>query len=139
MKPRTLTHKKRITLPLYSSPVKAGFPSPAEDLIETKIDLNDILISHPSSTFMVRVEGNSMIEAGINSGDIIVVDKAIEAKNGDIVVAVVDGDFTVKIIHIQGGGITLIPANPGFEPIHIRDGMDFAVWGVVTYIIHKAS
>jgi DNA polymerase V len=124
-------------LPLVNGTISAGFPSPAEDHIEQALDLNELLIQHPAATFFVKVEGQSMIDAGIHSGDILVVDKAIVAQHNKVVVAVVNGEFTVKRIHLKGENILLVPENKTFHPIEIGREMDFQIWGVVTYVIHK--
>ena len=124
-------------LPLFATPVKAGFPSPADDYMEQKLDLNEHLIQHPAATFFVRVEGDSMRGAGINKGDILVVDRALEPTNGKIVVAVINGEFTVKRIRIMEGKICLEAENANYPPIRIEEGWDFEVWGVVTFSIHK--
>ena len=120
-----------------SSKVSAGFPSPAQDYIEGKLDLNEFLIVHPASTFFVRVDGYSMQGAGILPDDILIVDRALEATNKHIVIAIVDGELTVKRLQIIGKKYWLVPENDEFEPIPIEEGMDFIIWGVVTYIIHK--
>jgi DNA polymerase V len=129
-------------LPLFAAQVKAGFPSPADDFMEQRLDLNEHLIQHPAATFFVRVDGDSMIGAGIHPGDILIVDRSLEPLNGRIVIAVIDGTFTVKRIRIGVPGhenqIFLEPENPAFPSIRIEDGSDFQVWGVVTYVIHKA-
>ncbi|MDI6860700.1 MAG: translesion error-prone DNA polymerase V autoproteolytic subunit [Caldisericia bacterium] len=129
--------KKKLKLPLYSSKVSAGFPSPADDFIEKTLDLNDLLIKHPQATFFVRVLGNSMINANIRDGDILVVDKALEPKEGDIVIANVDGEFVLKRIRKKDGKLYLFPENSDFNPIEIKEGMECEIWGVVTYVIHK--
>jgi DNA polymerase V len=116
--------------------VAAGFPSPADDFIEEKLDLNEKLIRHPAATFFVKVSGNSMIKAGIHSGDMLIVDRSLEPKTGSIVVAVVNGDFTVKRISKHGGKLYLMPENSRFQPIEITDDSNFQVWGVVTNVIH---
>ena len=125
------------SLPLYLSRIKAGFPSPAEDYVDKKLDLNEHLIKHPASTFFVKVKGDSMVGAGINSGDILIVDRSLEPKDKRIVVAVVNGDFTVKRITKRGDKLSLISENPKYSPIEIKDGMDFEVWGVVVHVIHS--
>jgi len=130
--------KTKCPLPFCMSPVKAGFPSPAEDYIEHSLDLNQLLVRHPAATFFVRVEGDSMIDAGINEGDILVVDKSITSSHKKIVIAAVDGEFTVKRLFLENGNIFLYPENPNFKPIKIQENTDFEVWGVVTYVIHKA-
>ena len=124
-------------LPLYLSRIKAGFPSPADDYLDKKLDLNEHLIKHPASTFFVRVKGDSMIGAGINSGDMIIVDRSIKPKDKKIVVAVVNGDFTVKRFHEKGDKQFLISENPDYQPIEITEGMDFEVWGVVIHVIRS--
>jgi DNA polymerase V len=128
---------ERMELPLYISRVPAGFPSPADDYIDKKLDLNEYLIKHPSATFYVKVDGDSMIQAGISTGDILIVDKAIEPIHNKIVVAVVDGEFTVKRFKRLGGKIFLAPENPDYPEIQITESNHFEVWGVVTNVIHK--
>lgn len=123
-------------LPLVLARIAAGFPSPADDFIEQKLDLNQYLIKHPAATFFVRVEGESMIDAGIHSGDILIVDKALEVTDNKIIIAHINGEFTVKRIHGQGKKLFLMPESPHFEPLEITEDMDFDVWGVVTYVIH---
>jgi DNA polymerase V len=131
--------KTQCALPLFAAPVKAGFPSPADDFMEKRLDLNEHLIQHPAATFFVRVDGDSMRGAGIHPGDILIVDRSLEAVSGKIVIAVIDGEFTVKRIRLSGGQIQLEAENPHFQPIQIASNSDFQVWGVVTYIIHKAT
>jgi DNA polymerase V len=126
-----------LELPLYSTPVRAGFPSPADDHLDKKIDLNEYMIQNPSSTFFVRVQGDSMQDCNINDGDLLVVDKALEPHNGDIIVGIVNGEFTVKCLSKKGKQVFLQPANARYAPIEITEGMDFMVWGVVIYTIHK--
>lgn len=120
----------------------AGFPSPAADYLEKKLDLNDYLIKRPAATFFVRVSGDSMIQAGIHPQDILIVDRAEPVKSGKIVVALYNGAFTVKRFVNQGVSqgekIVLYPANPKYPPIQVNEGDDFQIWGVVTYVIHKA-
>ena len=124
-----------ISLPLYLANIKAGFPSPADDFLDKSIDLNEHLISHPAATFLVRVSGDSMIKAGIFPGDILVVDKSLEAKNRDIVIGVVDNEFTVKRYIKNSNGSFLYPENPNYRAIKMTEGSQ--IWGVVTYVIHK--
>ncbi|HOK18626.1 MAG TPA: translesion error-prone DNA polymerase V autoproteolytic subunit [Caldisericia bacterium] len=128
--------KKKLKLPLYSSKVSAGFPSPADDFIDKTLDLNDLVIKHPQATFFVRVSGNSMINAGIKDGDILVIDKSLEPIEGKIVIANVDGEFVLKRIRKKGGKLYLYPENSDFNPIEIKEGMECEIWGVVTYVIH---
>jgi len=127
----------RAARPLFLSRVPAGFPSPAEDYVEGSLDLNEHLIAHREATFFVRVQGHSMTGAGIRDGDLLVVDRALEAADGDIVVAVVDGELTVKRLARRGGRVRLLPEHPGFEPIEFKDGQELVVWGVVTSVIHR--
>lgn len=126
-------------LPLFAVPVKAGFPSPAEDYLEQNLDLNEHLIQHPAATFFVRVDGESMKGAGIHKDDILIVDRSLEPTNGKIVIAVINGEFTVKRIRLHQDKVFLEPENPQFSPIEINPNWDFQVWGVVTYVIHKCS
>ncbi len=122
--------------PLFVVRVAAGFPSPADDYIENTLDLNDFLIEHPAATFFVRVTGDSMTGAGINSGDILIVDRALTPRSGSVVVAILNGEFTVKRLSRLNGKIFLLPENPAYEPIEITDGAEFEVWGVVAHVIH---
>lgn len=122
--------------PLFLNPVQAGFPSPAEDSIERKLDLNEHLIEHPAATFFVRVEGDSMLGCGIHKGDILIVDRSLDATNGKIIIAVLNGEFTVKRLKIEGKILWLVPENPKFPVLKIEPEWDFQVWGVVTYVIH---
>jgi DNA polymerase V len=135
----TLASSSKLKTDLVSSTIKAGFPSPAEDYIDRKIDLNEQLIANPAATFMVRVEGSSMIDCGINEQDVLIVDRSLKAKDKDIILAVVDGEFTVKRLRIKRGVYELVPENPEYQVITITEGTDFVVWGVVTYVIHQAK
>lgn len=126
-----------IELPLFETGISAGFPSPADDYIEDRIDLNAELIRNPSSTFFGRVNGDSMINAGIGDGDLIVIDKSIEPKDNSIVVCVIDGEFTVKRFQKINGEIFLMPENEKYKAIKITNENDFRVWGTVTYTIKK--
>lgn len=121
-----------------TSPIKAGFPNPAEEAGGFALDLNEYLIKRPVSTYYLRVDGDSMIQAGITSGDLVVVDKSLEAKSGDIVVAAVDGEFTLKRLKKQGREVWLMPENPAYSPIALHEATDTALWGVVTFVIHRA-
>lgn len=127
----------RQPLPLYLSRIKAGFPSPAEDYLDRKLDLNEYLIKHPASTFFVKVKGDSMAGAGISSGDILIVDRSLEPKDKRIVVAVVNGEFTVKRVCKDSERLFLVAENPKYPLIEIKDSMDFEVWGVVVHVIHS--
>lgn len=127
----------RVLIPLFTETIAAGFPSPADDYVEMKLDLNELCIQHPVSTFFVRVRGQSMTGAGIQPGDLLVVDRAVEAQDNSIVVAVVDGEFTLKRLHkVPGNQYMLLPDNPDFKPIKIIEGMQFEIWGVVISVIH---
>lgn len=126
-----------ISLPLYMTSIEAGFPSPADDYIEGKLDLNEHLIKHPAATFFVRVSGESMINAGIFPGDILIVDRSLEAVDKKIVIAVLDGELTVKRLRIRSGRPSLEPENDRYAPIEIKPDMAFEIWGVVTNVIHK--
>lgn len=123
--------------PLFLASVSAGFPSPAEDYIEGRLDLNRHLIKHPAATFFVRVAGDSMIGAGIHPGDILVVDRALEPQDSNVVIAVIDGELTVKRISQRHGKLFLVPDNQAYEPLEIIETMEFEVWGVVTSVIHS--
>ncbi len=124
-------------IPLFAQAVPAGFPSPASDHIEREIDLNRELIDHPAATFFVRVEGHSMTRAGIHDGDILIVDKSLEAVSGKIIIAVMDGEFTVKRLIKEKGQTLLRAESEGMADIRIQPGQQLDVWGVVTYVIHK--
>ncbi len=126
-------------IPLMQSCVYAGFPNPASEFIEHFLDLNQYLIKHPAATFFIRVEGDSMIGADISSGDILVVDRSLEATDRQIVIACIDGEFTVKRLMKRNGTTWLEAENARYRPIHIRSNQQFEVWGVVTYVIHKTS
>ncbi|MBM3468012.1 MAG: translesion error-prone DNA polymerase V autoproteolytic subunit [Alphaproteobacteria bacterium] len=126
-----------LNLPLYESRVAAGYPSPADDRLEASLDLNQHLIPHPSSTFFVRASGNSMINAGINDNDILVVDRSIEPKHGDIVIAALNGELTVKRLHSKGKEVALLAENPEYPAFEVREENDFFILGVVTSVIHQ--
>ena len=117
--------------------IHAGFPSPATDYMTQAIDLNKELVKHPAATFYGRVVGDSMIDAGVDEGDILVIDRSLTAKDGDMAVCFVDGEFTLKYLRIKDGELTLVPANPNDPEIPITEGIQFRMWGVVTYIIKK--
>ena len=128
---------KRIYLPVAGSTVQAGFPSPAVGYEDEALDINDLVVSNPTATFYAQVKGNSMIDANIFEDDILVVDKSIEPSHGKIVIAVIDGEFTVKTLYTKDGVVKLIPANPEYPEILLRDEQELNIWGVVSYIIHK--
>lgn len=124
---------------MAQSGIHAGFPSPATDYMTQAIDLNKELVRHPAATFYGRVVGDSMIDAGVEEGDILVIDKSLEPQEGDMAVCFVDGEFTLKHLHFHEGGITLRPANSAYPEIELSEGMEFKVWGVVTYVIKKVK
>lgn len=125
-----------VALPLYMVAVSAGLPSPAEDYIEDKIDLSQHLIKNPAATFLVRATGDSMIGAGIHSGDVLVVDRSLEPTQNKVVIAVLNGDLTVKRIRYERKRVYLLPENPEYPAIAIHEGCELQVWGVVTNVIH---
>lgn len=127
----------RLRLPLFLSRVQAGFPSPADDYVESSLDLNRHLIKRPASTFLVRVQGDSMVNAGIHDGDTLIVDRAEEAQDGSVVVAALDGELTVKRIRRRGQALHLVPENPDHSPIEVAEGSELVVWGVVQHVIHS--
>jgi len=122
----------KIARPLYASRPAAGFPAPGDDMVEKPLDLNDLLIDNPDSTFFVRVEGDSMEGAGIFSGDILVVDRSVSACHGHIVVAAVNGEVVVKRLSREAGVPVLISENPAYQPIRLNEAEDCFIWGVVT-------
>lgn len=134
-------------LPLSTQPcllaqvgdVRAGFPSPAEDFTVKPIDLTEVLITHPQATFLIRVRGDSMREAGVMDGDMLVVNRALKPRHGQVVVAVVDGEFTVKYLHQQAGCIKLQAANASFADITPQAGQTLEIWGVVTASITRLA
>ena len=125
-----------LKLPLADG-VSAGFPSPAEEYMELSLDINKDLITHPSATFYARVKGNSMKDAGINNGDILVIDKSLEPASGKKAVCYIDGEFTLESIQIKKDEIWLMPANPEYKSIRITPENEFQIWGIVTFVIHK--
>jgi DNA polymerase V len=124
-------------LPLFLSPVRAGFPSPADEYLDKTLDLNHFLIKHPASTFFVKVKGESMVNAGIHSGDILIVDRSLNPADKKIVVAILNGEFTVKRVSKRKDKLFLVAENETFKPIEIKDEMDFEIWGVVVHVIHS--
>ena len=125
-----------VPVPLYSSRVPAGFPSPANDYIEAHLDLHSFLVPHPAATFFVRAKGDSIRPGGIESGDMLIVDKSIQARHNDIVVAYVSGDWTVKRLYSQQGVHKLVADTPDFPTITITGNLDLVIWGVVRHVIH---
>lgn len=127
----------RYKLPIFLGRLPAGFPSPADDYLEGKLDITKHLVKHPAATFYVRVSGDSMIGAGIHSGDLLVVDRSLEAKSGNVIVAALDGELTVKRLYRKNGLLRLLPENPEYQPIEIQLQQSFEIWGVVTNVIHQ--
>lgn len=138
---RSFLQEKHSThqIPLYTHAVCAGFPSPTDDGIEQRLDLNTHLIKHPSATFFVKAIGDSMIHAGILSGDMLVVDRSLEATHGKIVIAAINGELTVKRLFRQAGQVKLLAENPAYDPIDISKDAEIVIWGVVTHAIHPIS
>ncbi len=135
----TINTSSVLPLPMIEGGISAGFPSPAQDYIDLKIDLNKELIANPASTFYGRVKGTSMKDAGIEDGDILVIDKSLTPQDGDTAVCFIDGEFTLKYIQIEPDAVYLVPANSKFQPIKVTEDNNFCIWGVVTYSIknHK--
>lgn len=131
-----LHHQYTRLLPLYSSKVQAGFPSPADDYIERYLDLNAEYIKHPSATFLVTATGDSMMDVGIYTGDVLVVDRSLEATDGKIVIAAVNGELTVKRLSQKNGRVQLLSANAKYKPIDITDEHEVVIWGVVILVLH---
>lgn len=132
-KPNRSTKRRQ---PIFMATVPAGFPSPAADYEEGKLDLNRHLIKNSTATFFVRVTGDSMVKAGIHDGDLLVVDRSMEPRDKNVVIAVVNGELTVKRIRIRKNRLTLEAENEAYQSQEINDGMEFEVWGVVTNVIH---
>jgi DNA polymerase V len=126
-----------LEIPMVSSSISAGFPSPALDFIDIRIDLNRHLIKHPSSTYFGRVKGVSMKDAGIDDGDLLIIDRSLEPKNDRIAVCFIEGEFTLKRIRIEKRCCWLIPANPNYEAIQVHADQEFMIWGIVSFIIKK--
>ncbi len=129
---------KRIYLPIAQHSIPAGFPSPATEYEEDRLDINDLVVLNPNATFFMRVKGNSMLDANIRDGDILVVDPSIEAVHGHIVVAVIDGEFTVKTLYCKDKIVKLVPENADYPEIVLKNEQELNIWGVVSHIIYKA-
>ncbi|MDJ0626306.1 MAG: translesion error-prone DNA polymerase V autoproteolytic subunit [Candidatus Caenarcaniphilales bacterium] len=126
-----------LEIPLFESKIAAGFPTPTDDFVDRKIDLNRHIVQNPQDTYFVRVGGDSMINAGIYDGDILVVDRKVVVREGKIVIADLDGELTVKRLNRINGKLHLVAENPDYPPISISPECSFQVWGVVTYVIHQ--
>lgn len=133
----TLATSSSVILPLADCSVRAGFPSPAGDFAVTRLDIAEMLVQHPQATFLLRVAGPSMREYGIDDGDVIVVDRALRARNGSIVVAIIDSEFTVKALHTANGIFKLKAGNPTYPDIIPKDSQELEIWGVVTNCIKR--
>ena len=131
--------KKQILTPVFLDSVSAGFPSPATDYMENKLDLNEYLIKHPAATFIVKAKGPSMSDAGILSGDLLIVDRSITPKSNDIVIASIFGDLTVKKLQKKENSLFLLSANSNYPSIQVKEEMECFIWGIVTYIIHESN
>ena len=125
----------KLSLQLVENGISAGFPSPADDFLDASIDLNKALIKNKDATFYGRVRGDSMIGGGLSDGDLLIIDKSLEPKNGKIAVCFIDGEFTVKRIKIEKQLIWLIPENKNYQPIKVTPENDFVIWGIVTNVI----
>ncbi len=130
---------KKINIPLFNDPVSAGFPSPADDYIEENIDLNEHLLKNPFSTFFLRVKGDSMINSGIHDKDLIIVDKSLTPKPGNVVIAMIDGEFTVKRFSMKNNQLYLKAENQNYPDFNFEDHNDIQIWGVVIYSIHNLT
>jgi DNA polymerase V len=126
---------QKMKLPIFLESIHAGFPSPADDFAEKKLDLNEYLIKHPAATFFVRVKGHSMKGCGIEEGDLLIVDRAVSPYHGAVIIAFLEGEFTVKRIIFKGKKMYLVAENTFYRPITIKDSLDFQVWGVVIHVI----
>jgi DNA polymerase V len=127
-------------IPYFPQGIAAGFPSPADDHLQKALDLHEHLIKHPAATFFAHVQGNSMKDANLNDGDLLIIDRAETPRHRSIVVAIVNGEFTVKRLYKRNGEtIRLVPENKAFPAIDVTEGMDVEIWGVVSHIIHKAT
>ena len=124
-------------IPLFISSISAGFPSPADDYIEQRLNLNDLLIPHKEATFFLRVQGDSMIGQGIHHGDLLIVDRSLNTASKKIIIAVLDGELLVKQLYIQKNKVFLLAANPNYKTIAITSEQNFQIWGVVTAVIHS--
>ena len=134
LKPDTV---ESLNIKLSDTPVNAGFPSPAENHLENTMDLNKALIKNPSSTFYARVKGESMINDGVEDGDLLVIDRSVEPYENCLAVCFLEGEFMLKRVRLEGDELLLVPANEKFKPIRVKKDNDFYVWGVVRYLIKR--
>lgn len=126
-------------IPFFTDRIKAGFPSPADDYIEKKLDINELLIKNPAASYFLKVSGDSMINAGIFPGDIIIVDRSLDVKNNSIIIASLDGEFTIKRFVKEYGRVYLVPENQKYKRIEIKPEMEFEIWGVAVYSIRNLN
>ena len=131
----TPDQENKSSIPLSENTVSAGFPSPADDFKETRISLDKTLIKNEATTFYARVSGKSMINAGLDDGDLLVIDRSLEPENGKIAVCFIDGEFTVKRLKIEKEKIVLMPENKDYKPIEVKEENHLILWGIVTYVI----
>ena len=129
--------ESNLEMPYISSGIKAGFPSPTADFDGTRVSIDQIVVKNALATFYAKANGNSMTGAGIDDGDILVIDKSIEPQDGKIAVCFIDGEFTVKRIKVQENSLLLLPENKLFEPIEITEENNFIIWGIVTFLVKK--
>ncbi|WP_269227034.1 LexA family protein [Flavobacterium eburneipallidum] len=129
--------ESELQIPFIKEGVSAGFPSPAADFMENGIDLNKELSENPLATFYIKVKGNSMIDAGINDKDVLVVDRSLEPQNNKIAICFIDGEFTVKRIQLEKDCLCLMPENPNYPPIKVTEENQLIIWGIVTYVIKR--
>ncbi len=127
----------KFKIPLFNHTIRAGFPSPADDYVAETLDLNEHLMPRKEATYLLTVSGDSMIGVGIHDGDLLVVDRSLNPSSGRVVIAILDNQFTVKTLEKKRGKIRLLPANPDFEPIEMKDEQELQIWGVVTKVIHS--
>lgn len=127
-----------ITIPFFESSVAAGLPTLADDHVAMRLNLNQHLVKNPTTTFSVRVKGDSMMGATIYDGDLLIVDRSLVPKDSDIAICIVDGEFTVKRLQLQNGTVLLLPENPNYPPIAVDESNDFQIWGIVTHVIHQS-
>ena len=136
---RPSRHPLRLAIPLFAHSIHAGFPSPADDYVSESLDLNEHLIAHKEATYFLRATGQSMVGAGIHDGDLLVVDRSLTPRHRAVVIAVVDGEFTVKRLYKRAGRIRLLAENPDYPSIEFADGQELEIWGVVTSVIHRLA
>lgn len=126
-----------VKLPFVENGIKAGFPSPADDFLGKRISLDEELIKNEVSTFFAKVDGDSMQDAGMSDGDLLVIDRSLEPRDGKIAVCMLDGEFTVKRLRVDGDGVYLVPENKSYQEIKVEDSQELVIWGMVTYVIKK--